>query len=174
MKNAKAQVTSLDIIISIIILLVLLGIITVILTMIVESSASREYYGGELFAKVEGLDDSIAFLSDHKVDEAKLASFSHLDYESRIKPLMLSDSERFNTIEDDVCIFFTSGNDILAFDGMDSVGMALQPDGSKGLCNPADPCRNYRESFAYSKPVLKESGPAEKKIAKMNIVVCVK
>ncbi len=172
MRHVKAQVTSLDIIISIIIVLVMMGVIAVILTMFFEASPSREYYGGQVFTNVESLNGSIAFLSDHRVDEAKLVAFSGLDYESRIKPLVLADMERFSSIKDDVCIFFTAENQIIPVGNKDTIGMTLGPGGTKAACDPNDPCREYRESFAYVKPVLRQSGPDENRIAKMSIVVC--
>jgi len=165
-KTAKAQVTSLDIIISAIILILLLGIIITLLISIADSRITQEIYGGQVFSNIENLNDSNSFIVNHKIDENKLTAFSKRSYENNIKQDILSNSNVFNSYENDVCIFFENNGMIVQINGSNALGQTIQPPG-KSTCNPYNPCEFYKQSIVFVKPVLKEN-----QIINMYIVVC--
>jgi len=146
-----------DIVISVVVVLLLVGTILVLFTGFSEKTEPRSIYGGIVFTNIEKLqNDNIAFLNNQIVDESKLAMFSSQSY-SDIKNIILAGSDFSGG--DDVCIFFLNRSNAMTIGGSTQVG--------HGSCSFTDPCRDYIQSFIFTKPVLKES-----EIVNMYIAVC--
>jgi hypothetical protein len=169
----RAQVASLDLILSAIALLFFIALVLIILPMLTDTKKPKAFYGGEIFATMESMDHPI--LTDYHVDEANLELFANDISQMDIK--LLGNSPVFNPGDSDVCIYFIDNhlihNHWIEMEIQQTVPPATVPSPVKTLssaaggCSTAKPCSDKAEAFVFVKPVVRNE-----KIVDMYAVVC--
>lgn len=155
LQDAKAQVASMDMVISALVLILLLALILVLISNITDKQKSRVIYGGGVFENIENLNPT--FLKDYRVDEAELATFASNYVTMKDKTLIGSDV--FDPKKNEICIFFLDGNTPMDFNSLPANGHAS--------CQVANPCKGFDQAFIFAKPVVRDH-----KVVTMYIAVC--
>jgi len=145
--RVRAQIASLDLIISVVVLMMLIGAIIVLITASSKPTTAKTAYGGPLFSNME-----THFLTSYSVDETRLSTFWSRDYNT-VKAIVLNNS-LYETTTSDVCVFFTDQGHVYP-----NSGDILGP------CSAADPCP--RQSYIFIRPVVRMD-----RIVNMVIAVC--
>jgi hypothetical protein len=162
--NKKGQIASMDLILSAVILLFFISIIMIILIKISNDKDENIIYGGEIFTNIEKIENqNINFLTNFKIDEAKLNEFSNKNYED-MKKLIFFGSDNYNEYTNEFCMFSdkytSSGYQVIPFlDGDNQFGHTD--------CSYNNPCKGYDVSIPFAKPVL-----INNEIVTMYIVIC--
>jgi len=169
--HAKAQVASLDIVLSVIALLLFVGLVIAIAPSLGGSAEARTIYGGLLFENIEDLkktDDTMAFLSDYKVDEVKLTAFA-AELNDDIENIIFTNSDEYSSSNCDFCMFFENNTANAPIVGNPTLGETYQDaaHSSTGACLLGSPCEHYPQSHVFLKPVLRKGS-----IMNLYIVVC--
>lgn len=176
--RAKAQVASLDIIISAIVLLIFIALVIALLPAFGRQREPNALYGGFVFTNIQGLrtaNPSVAFVQDYRVDETKLANFADRSIVT-IENELLGGNSVLHPTSSDLCIFFLNqpqATDTSTWTTIPANGTKVtigETKGSTGLpgdCVWSNPCGEYTESFVFVKPVWRQG-----RIVNMFIVVC--
>ena len=153
-----------DLILSAVILLFFISMIIIILIKISDEKDEKVIYGGEIFTNIEMIyDPTMNFLTNYKIDETKLDTFSQRTY-FNIKKSIFSGSDNYNEYANEFCMFFDNytilGYQAIPFNGsMDQIGHTD--------CSFDNPCKGYEISIPFAKPVLRNN-----EIVTMYIVIC--
>jgi hypothetical protein len=169
-------VVSLDLIISVVLLMLFIGIIIIFFPQ--EADAGADYrHGSQVMTDLENLQSTnptIAFYSNYRIDNGRLASFASLPYSSTPQQptdqkFLLIGTSDYYAIDNDVCLFFLDGAGVQLIQGMQALGRTYDTadQTSRGPCLVNDPCRYYTNAHAFSRPVLRNG-----RIVNMYIVVC--
>lgn len=165
-KQKKAQIASMDLIISAIILLFLISIMIIIILKVSDNKTEKVIYGGEVFRNIEKIDDqNIAFLNNYKIDETKLSEFADTTYQTydEMKEKMFAGSDNYNIYTNEVCMFFDnytiSGYQAIPINGDNQLGHSE--------CYYDNPCKGFDIAVPFAKPVLRKGS-----IVMMYVVVC--
>jgi hypothetical protein len=143
-----------------------------------EADAGQEYrHGNQLLTDLENLrltDPSVAFYSNYKIDNGRLANFASRTYSSNPKEVtdqkhLLMGASDYYAFNNDVCLFFLDGTGVQLIQGMQALGRTFDTADrtSRGHCLVNDPCRHYTNAHAFSRPVLRNG-----RIVNMYIVIC--
>jgi len=164
LRHAKAQAASLDAVIAVAAILFFIAIIIVFFP---SKPKDAGVYNNKAFIGIENADPANRFLSGYVVDETALLSFSSLP-ENRMESIVLNSTE-FIGYTSDICIFFADSTGILQINGMNAVGQVYLDSSKtiKGVCDPSNPCKHYRTSSVYTRPVARLDT-----ITNLHVVVC--
>jgi len=155
----KAQVASLDLIISAIVLMLFLGILIVVISNITDIRKNTVIYGGEIFVNIE---NEWEFLGNNKIDQDEYENFRNdvtADGDA-VESRMFISSNVFNTNSNDFCMFFHDGTNVVGGGPVDTIS---------GGCDESDPCPedDYKQAYIHAKPVFRED-----KVVTYYIAVC--
>jgi hypothetical protein len=176
--RAKAQIVSLDLIISVVLLMLFIGVMLILLPS--QADASQEYsYANQIFTELEKLgtvDPPIAFYSNYRIDNTILrTNVVSRQYESNpfqdndLKFRLIGATDFYST-DNDVCIFFLDSTTVQPITaGQDAIGLTYDSSdhNTKSLCDVSNPCQFYSSAHAFSKPVLRSG-----RVVNMFIVIC--
>jgi len=161
--RVKAQVASMDIVISVVVVLLLVATLIVVGFRLTNNKTPSVEYGGMVFTNIESIKDpTVAFLKDYRVDETKLINFRNLGY-TTIKQYVLNGTNIGSNF--DTCIFFLnvsikdSTSQAIDIGGVDHIGYPG--------CDINNPCKRSNQTIVYAKPVL-----IKREIANMYTILC--
>lgn len=160
MRYKRSQIATTDLIISVIVILLFVGIVIAATLWGSDNSKVSYGYGSVLFSNIGGM-GSNAFVSNYRVDDAKLLNFKGEAYSS-IKSEILKDT-KFIDSRSDICIFFDdlSGTTYIAGEIYDPLLATYV------ICPTIDPCKDYEYVTVFTKPLLYQS-----RIQNLLIMVC--
>jgi hypothetical protein len=164
--NAKAQVASLDLIISAIALMAFLAIIILLVPFVATPHTPKTIYGGEVFTTIAAMPAS--FLTSYRINEDNLVAFGALDRDN-VETRVIAGTSSFDVSRNDVCIFFLRGGStpIEISPGQQTIGYTLNG-GVAEHCTITEPCsEDYDITYVFAQPVLRL-----REIATMYVVVC--
>jgi hypothetical protein len=167
LRRAKAQVASLDIIISV---AAIICLIVIIIILFPARQETRQVYGGRIFDSLDSLNErrqDVAFLHDYSIDEARLTAFAALDPEQAEMLAFAGTAHSSET--SDLCIYFANKDRVMNIGMDESIGRTYtdQAHTTKSLCPTSNPCRHYRTTTVYTRPVARQE-----QIVNMHMVVC--
>ena len=183
--HKRAQFTSMDMMISVVVVLLFLGTMMIFASNIFNKKESKIIYGSTIFSNIENLDDSVAFISNYRVNETKLNAFADggdgnmvLNEDGEVESKIFAGSTSYSADDSDACMFFFDNNNNIVAIGNATVGLfntlgwtyTSEDHSLTGLrapCDPNDPCKFYSKTYLYIKPVLRQG-----KIMNLYIVVC--
>jgi len=163
-RRVKAQIASLDIIISVIAIMILIGVIAIIISITIKPEA-KAIYGGEVFRNIENIDGPNNFLDGYRINQTALTHFVTVGTYDSKKSLVLEPSTQFSSTRNNFTMFFLGKNGVVDITpGMSSYGHSA---GSY-----SNPCNGHKQSFVYIRPVLKGQETRKGEILNMYVVVC--
>ncbi|MBN1157183.1 hypothetical protein JXA85_06170 [Candidatus Woesearchaeota archaeon] len=154
MRNAKGQVISIDMTISAIIFIIVICSTIILFQRWLTTQTVN--YETTIFTRLETMENS--FIGNGKIDEDKLDDFKRKFMDSsdeeweRFKKDLLKNTE-FHSESCEVCLFFMNR------DNEDTIRCS----------NSSSPCESYKNSHAFTKPVLRE-----REFMNLFVIVCEK
>lgn len=170
MRHAKAQASSIDVVISIAAVLFFIALLIILFPM---DRQSPPEWGGKIIDSIQSLNTrraDVAFMDGYRINEDRLTNLSNLALPNPepAEKLILADTE-YGEATSDICIFFVDSTITMQVGGEQGFGKVWSDAAhtSKIPCPTTNPCKHYDNTKVYTRPVERLG-----KIVNMHVVVC--